>query len=307
MGLKANSPQEFRALVHEEFEYYLRAYLDILDAQKEEKPGWEHVFYHCNWGIADSLSFPLMLAPLNSTDSPDVTRQKINEVARFMETFAVRRSINFRKFGASSIRYTMYSLVKELRGKDIAALRTLLDGKLNEMEETWDGLSEFRLHGMNRYFVKYLLSRITGFIEQQSGASTSFSTYFASPGTKPYEVEHIWADKFNEHRDEFEQQHEFESYRNRIGDLVLLPQGTNQSYGAMSYAQKVDHYLKENLLVKSLHPKAYENNPNFAGMARRLGLKFRAYESFTKADIAERQALIQSLCEVIWGVRASNP
>ena len=301
MRLNADSPTEFRALVHTETKFYLRAYLAILDAQKEEKPGWENVFYHCNWGIADSLAFPLMLAPLKSTDSPEVTRQKINEVARFMETFAVRRSINFRKFGASSIRYTMYSLVKELRGKDLSSLKTLLQAKLAEMPETWHGVGEFRLHGMNRYFVKFLLSRITGFIEQKSGSSTNFSTYFVNSGTKPYEVEHIWADKFAEHRDEFDQQHEFDTYRNRIGDLVLLPQGTNQSYGAKPYTEKIEHYLKENLLVKSLHPKAYENNPNFVGMASSLGLKFKAHAAFTKADIDERQALVQSICEAIWG------
>lgn len=301
MGLRPDSPGEFRALLHEEMSYYLRAYLDILEAQKEEKSGWEHVFYISHWGIAPSLAFPLMLAPLKSSDSQDTTRQKINEVARYIETFVVRRSINFRNFGASSIRYTMYTLVKELRGKDLDALRALLNDKLSKMEETWDGLKKFRLHGMNRRFVKFLLSRITGFIEQQSGASTSFSTYFVNRGTKPYEVEHIWADKFEEHRDEFEQQHEFDNYRNRIGDLVLLPQGTNQSYGAMPYAEKREHYLKENLLVKSLHPKAYENNPNFQQMARRLGLKFKAHESFNKAEIDERRALIQSICEVIWG------
>ena len=301
IGLKADSPGEFRTLVHDEMKYYLRAYLDILAAQKEEQIGWENVFYHSNWGIADSLGFALMLAPLKATDSPDVTRQKINEVARFMETFAVRRSINFRKFGASSIRYTMYSLVKELRGKDLDSLRALLKAKLAEMPEKWDGMADFRLHGMNRYFVKFLLSRITGFIEQQSGASTNFSTYFVSPGTKPYEVEHIWADKFEEHRDEFEQRHEFDNYRNRIGDLVLLPQGTNQSYGAMTYAEKIEHYLKENLLVKSLHPKAYEKNPNFVGMAKNLGLNFKAHEAYTKAEINERQALVQRICEAIWG------
>ena len=154
---------------------------------------------------------------------------------------------------------------------------------------------------LNRCFVKFLLSRITGFIEQQSGASTNFSTYFVSPGTKPYEVEHIWADKFEEHRDEFEQRHAFDNYRNRIGDLVLLPQGTNQSYGAMTYAEKIEHYLKENLLVKSLHAKAYENNPNFVGTAKNLGLKFKAHKAYAKADIDERMTLIQSICEAIWG------
>ncbi len=301
MRLKADSPGEFRTLVHEEIKFYLRAYLDILDAQKEEKPGWEHVFYINHWGIAPSLAFPLMLAPLKSTDSTDMMRQKINEVARYIETFVVRRSINFRTFSASSIRYTMYTLVKELRGKDLDSMRTFLQGKLDEMEESWDGLAEFRLHGQNRRFVKFLLSRITGFIEQRSGAPTSFSTYFVSHGTKPYEVEHIWADKFDEHRDEFEQQHEFDSYRNRIGDLVLLPHGTNQSYGAMSYAEKIEHYLKENLFVKSLHAKAYENNPNFLEMAKTLGIPFKAHKSFNKTDIDERQALVQSICKVIWG------
>jgi hypothetical protein len=146
-----------------------------------------------------------------------------------------------------------------------------------------------------------LLSRITGFIEQRAGYATSFSTYFVNvTGVKPFEVEHIWADKFSEHRSEFEQRHDFENYRNRIGDLVLLPQGTNQSYGAMSYADKVEHYLKENLLAKSLHGKSYKNNPNFVAMAAALKLKFKPHESFAKADIDERQALIQKICEAIW-------
>ncbi|MFC1965952.1 DUF262 domain-containing protein [Chloroflexota bacterium] len=300
MQLKADSPDDFRTLVHDEMKFYLQAYLDILDAQKEEKSGWEYVFYINQWGIAPSLAFPLILAPLKSTDSPDVKQQKINAVARYIETFAVRRAINFRKFGASSIRYTMYTLVKELRGNDLDSLRILLQSKLSEMEETWDGIDEFRMHGMNRYFVKYLLSRITGFIEQKSGASTNFTTYFISPGSKPFEIEHIWADKYSEHQDEFEQQHEFDYYRNLIGDLLLLPQGSNQSYGAMPYTQKVKHYLKENLLAKSLHPETYENNPNFLKMVKALGIPFKAHESFKKEDIDERQLLIQSICETIW-------
>ena len=57
MGLKPNSPNEFRKFVQDEMRYYQRAYLDILQAQKAELAGWEHVFYHYNWGIADSLAF----------------------------------------------------------------------------------------------------------------------------------------------------------------------------------------------------------------------------------------------------------
>ncbi len=301
-GLKADVDSGFRVLLHEQMRFFVQAYCDILDAQKEERPGWESVFYHSKWGVADSLSLPLMLAPLNVVEPPEISREKINVVAAFLECFAVRRSINFRNFGASSIRYTMYSLVKDLRGRDLASLKSLLSDRLQEMQEGWGGLSNFRLHGMNRYFVKFLLSRVTAFVEQSAGLPTNFSTYFVANGSRPFEVEHIWADKFNEHRNEFDQKHDFENYRNRIGDLVLLPQGTNQSYGSMPFVEKRGHYLKENLFVKSLHPKTYENNPNFIGLCRGLDLSFKPYSEFGKADIDERQQLVRTICERIWGV-----
>lgn len=96
-----------------------------------------------------------MLAPLNVGDSPEAVIAKINPVARYIETFVVRRSVNFRKFSASSIRYTMYSLVKEIRGKSIEELKDLLSKKLSEMSDTFAGMEEFRLHGQNYRFVKF--------------------------------------------------------------------------------------------------------------------------------------------------------
>lgn len=300
LGLKADSPHEFRDFVHEEMAYFLSAYRLILNAQKTEQLGLEHVFHIKHWGIARSLAIPLMLSPLRSTDNHEVTREKIDIVARYIETFCVRRSVNFRNFGASSIRYTMYSLVKEIRGLELDELRFLLSGKLDEMAETWDGIANFRMHGQNRKFVKFLLARVTSYIEQQAGSTSSFSKYHERSAAKPYEVEHIWADKFAEHKAEFDQKHEFDSYRNRIGGLLLLPQGTNQSYGAMSYSQKREHYLKENLLAQSLHHKTYENNPNFKRVMVDLGLPFKSHQTFTMDDIIERQTLIQKICETVW-------
>ena len=113
-------------------------------------------------------------------------------------------------------------------------------------------------------------------------------------------MEHIWADKYDNHKDEFEQETDFQEYRNKIGALVLLPRGTNQSYGAKPYSEKQGHYIKENLLVQSLCPLTYQNNPNFLSMKNRLNLPFKAHDEFKKADILERQNLYQAICEVIW-------
>lgn len=194
----------------------------------------------------------------------------------------------------------MYSLVKEIRGLDLPALATLLTQKLTDMKESFAGMDKFRLHGQNKRFVKFLLARITAWCEQQSGMSTNFVTYYQPASGKPFEVEHIWADKFSRHKDEFEQEHEFQNYRNRLGDLVLLPRGTNQSYGDLPYEEKQPHYVKENLLVKSLTALAYENNPNFLAFMRQYNLPFAAHSEFKKLDIEARQSLYQAICECIW-------
>ena len=120
----------------------------------------EHIYYIHQWGIAPSLSYPLLLAPLNLNDDDQLVNKKMNTVAKYIETFAVRRSINFRKFAVNSIRYTMYSLVKEIRNKNFDTLSNILSDHLAEMEETFEGMSSFRMHGQNRRFVKFLLSEL---------------------------------------------------------------------------------------------------------------------------------------------------
>ena len=129
--------------------------------------------------------------------------------------------------------------------------------------------------------------------------STTFQTYYDSPSGRPFEVEHIWGNKFSAHADEFDQKTDFDEYRNRIGSLVLLPNGTNQSYGDKSYTEKLSHYLKENLLVRSLCTLTYQNNPNFTSLISR-GLPLRPHNEFKKKDITVRQALYQRICEEIW-------
>lgn len=300
MQLDSGQSSDFERFIAEDFKFYHEAHIRILRAQTALMPTLPHVYYISRWGIATSQSYPLMLAPLDPKDTIEVVDAKIDLVARYIETFVVRRSINFRKFSASSIRYTMYSLVKEVRGKDLPALRALLAAKFKELDGGWDQFEHFLLHGQNKRFVKFLLSRITAHVEQGAGITTTFQTYYESPGGKPFEVEHIWADDFAAHADEFTSENDFSDWRNSIGALVLLPNGTNQSYNAKPYEEKILHYQKENLLVRSLCPLTYQNNPNFTKWAASRNLNFVPHPVFKKADILARQHLYQKICEDIW-------
>jgi uncharacterized protein with ParB-like and HNH nuclease domain len=295
-----STSKQFYDFVNEDFKFFSKLYLKIYKAKKDFNEDLSYLFYVNRYSIANSLFDPLLLAPIKKEDPSEVINQKLKMVARFVETFVISRSINFKKFSQSSIRYTMYTLVKEIRDKSVSELGEILKSKIDAFDYTLaGGMPNFRLHGMNYKFVKYLLCRITGFVEQQVGLDSSFKKFFHPEGKK-FEVEHIWADKFEEHKDEFDQLHEFNEIRNRIGDLVLLPNGTNQSYNAMPYKDKYQHYIKENTLVQTLHPKYYENNPNFLNNPKLQGMNFKPYTSFKKEDIEERQNLYLDICEEIW-------
>lgn len=300
IGLNEKNCDTFYNFIYQDFKFYLKSYLMIMQSSDKLQNDMEHIYYISDWGIATSLSFPLLLAPLNIDDSDELIKAKMNTVAKYIESFAVKRSINYKKFASSSIRYTMYTLVKEIRNKPIEQLTKILTSKLESMPETWDKMDQFGMHGQNKRFVKFLLSRISSHIDKYAGISTNYDSYYRPDG-KQFEIEHIWADKYERYKNEFDQKINFEVFRNRIGDLVLLPRGTNQSYGDKEYKDKQKHYVKENLLVQSLTPLAYKNNPNFVNMIKFTGLPFKAHEKFNKSDIEERQELYKLICKDIWG------
>lgn len=300
IGLAKAGEAEFDTFINTEFKYYVNAYKRIREAEENFTPDLDSIHYIYQWGIATSLSYPLMLAPLKTTDSVTLANQKMNLVAKYIDIFCVRRSINFRTFSSSSIRYTMYNLVKEIRNKDYNELITIFDTKLAEMDEQWNGFESFRLHGQNGRFVKYLLSRLSGYVDGLAGENTDFATYYHAANGKPYEIEHLWANNFDNHRDEFEQLNDFNETRNSIGALVLLPRGTNQSYSDKPYVEKAPHYIKENLLVKSLHPLAYENNPNFNKLISHNGLAFKPHPEMKIVDVQTRRDLYCQIAEQIW-------
>ena len=290
---------EFYNFFKNQFPFYIKWYLKILDAQYELDASMPHVNYISHWGIAESLQDPLLLAPVNFKDQDDAIRIKVDLVARYIETFTVRRGVNYRKFGQTSIKYTMFNVVKSIRNNNLKILAKNLTEEVNQISETWNAVWNFGLHGMNRGFVKHLLSRITSYVDNLVGKTSTYVTYHHPTG-KQFEIEHIWADKLDEHTNEFDQRGDFQEWRNTIGALLLLPQGTNQSFSSDKYEDKLEHYIKENTYAQTLHPTYYSKNPNFLKSETVKLLGFQSHPNFKMRDIEERQQLVQRICEQLW-------
>ncbi len=298
LGLKKD--EDFFKFVAQKMKFYAEKYEMISKAANNYDQELESIFYINERGLALSIYYPLLMAPIRLDDTQDVIKKKLKLVSKYLETYVVLRAINYKSYSHSAIRYTMYSLVKEVRDKDLGELADILKNRINDMDKSLKGFSNLRLHGQNKRFIKFLLARMTSHIERNSGEPDNFKYYMS----KQIQVEHIWADKFEEHLDEFNQRDDFENWRNMVGDLLILEESFNKSYGDMPYKEKRDRYLNQNqnYLAKSLVPGFYSNNPKFIRSIKEKGLPFEPHEHFKKEDIKKRQSLYQKILEQIYSV-----
>ena len=302
--IKLNSPSDFLRLIQKDLDFYAKQYCRLLKASKNIIPELEHVRYNSLKGF--TLQYMLLLAPLQKEDSPDVINKKIRITAQYIDILLTWRILNFRRITYSTMQYAMFLVMRDVRGLRPEELVQTLSEKLQNEDDNFDQNSpSYRLgiglyvHQQNRKFIHQILARVTDFIEVESGMESHFEEFIGS-SNDPYEIEHIWADKFDRHKDAFQHPADFSEHRNRIGGLLLLPKSFNASYGKLRYCDKLPHYFAQNLLAKSLHPRCYERNPRFMKFCSKNNLPFRAIKDFTRESIDNRAELYRKIAKIIW-------
>jgi len=300
LGLQNQS--DFEEFIRKYFDFYSTLYLKIDKAASHFQKTLEYVYYIDSRGFPRTFYCPLLIAPIKMTDDEITILKKIALVSKFLEMFIVFRSVNYRTLAYSSIRYTMFSLIKEIRDKDLVELTKILKEKVLNFDENLEGIGKYTLYQQNKRFVHFILARMTAHIEEKCGIQSSFEDYVNPLIAKPFEIEHIWADNYDAHKDEFDQKQDFIEYRNRLGALLLVPRGFNQSYGSLPFESKLPHYYGQNLLAKTLSQLCYQNNPSFLQYKDNSNIPFGPHDHFKKNDIITRQSLYKKICEEIWNI-----
>jgi hypothetical protein len=289
---------DFVRFIDRDFAFYGHWYERLRRAADTLTPGLERVYFNSEHNF--TLQYPVLLSPLRVQDSGEAILRKIRIAATFLDILIHRRIWNWRAIDYSAMQYAMFIIMRDIRGKSPNELADLLRQRLAAENETFLSNGSFRLHGMNGRQIHRLLARMVDFIETQSGMPSHYVEYAKRGGKEGLEIEHIWADHPERHEDEFSHPSEFAEYRNRVGDLLLLPKSFNASYGDLPYEDKLVHYDSQNLLARSLNENAYDHNPGFRRFIERSGLPFCPHSEFRKADLDARQELYVQLAEYIW-------
>ncbi len=298
--LKLKTSDDFVRFVKRDLNFYAGQTLAIRRAAQKLTSGWESIRYNEDRGF--TLQTQVILAALSPVDAEETTRRKVAMVADFLDIWLARRAWNFRTTSYSSVKYTVFILTKELRDRTLQQLSTFLRGQLDEQPERFATQPRYRLHQQNYRQVRHVLARLTYWVDSRCGIPSHFEDLISQGRGRPFEIEHIWANHPEEFAAHFPHPSDFEEARNRLGGLLLLQRGLNQSLGDASYEAKRDAYLghSQNLLARSLHPQAYLNNPAFKKLIVDTGLGFVDYGSFGPDEQAQRQELYLRIAEWVW-------
>ena len=293
--------EDYRRFVKRDFFQLSERYIELIKATSTTIDGLEAVRHTAATGL--TLQPAVILAAITPEDDDDTFREKATVIAGALDIFVVRRIVNYRFFGYSTIVYTMFNLMKELRKQSIESVRSALSRWLESEDQRLEGIRRLRLHGRNYGPIRYILARITSWLDEKLGTGVAFDDYMKQYRQPSFQIEHIWANRYDRYMHEFDSINEFGEHRNRIGGLLLLPKDRNAALGDMAYEGKVEHYLTQNPLAQSLHPKMYERNPTFVRLRETHDLAFKPYTSFARSDMKERQELLLDIAKVIWNPR----
>lgn len=291
---------DFNRWVRQDLRFFARVYLELLEACESLKPGLESVRFNADHGFTQQ--FQVLLAPLLPTDDEATVKAKLRLTADYLDCWLNRRLWNFKSIDYSTLQYATFLLTKELRNLSLERLREKLTARLTSDENEFPLEDQPSLINWNAKSLHRQLARFTHWVEEHSGQPGRYLEYIVRSGKNAYEIEHLWANHFERHADEFTHAQEFASYRNRIGGLVLLPKKINASLNDKTFADKVAHYQKENLLARSLHCACYQHNPGFLQLLARTGLPFKSFNEFKKASFDERYAAYQGIAKQLWSL-----
>ena len=233
----------------------------------------------------------VIMAAVQYGDSEEIVDEKIKIVSRYLTKVLTYRVWNHIQISQSALESLSYELCKAIRGMDNEQLKKHLDTdpmKAPALEKIPI------LNQQNRWRFTVMLSLITEIV----AANSNQPDYMLNHSN--IEVEHVWANHYEDHADEFQDKADFGNTRDTIGDLLVLPKSFNASYNDAPYEVKIEQYYSQNILAQTLNAKKYTNNPGFVEYMKRTGLPFKAYDSFTKESISERTTLYRRILEENW-------
>ena len=304
--LSLNSTDDYELFILR-FSKFADVYMKIREAESVFSESTKYVYYNAQ--VNFTFQPQLLLAPICYDDTWPVIIEKMNLVARFIDLLITARVTNYRSVDYSTIKNYVFNVTKNIRRCSVDELKTRLKQQYDNLAyNPSTALPELRLNTFTKKYIKNMLARITGFIEEQTGVASNYCNYMNAQTKNPFEIEHIITDHYEWFTSEYADQEEYKRWRNSFGALLLLHKSINASLNDAKYSYKLAKYCSNegNIFTESLGDLAYQNNPKFKKFIADNGLAFKPYAQFGKTEITERIQLLVQLVNMVWNTDMFN-
>lgn len=157
IGIKAS--KDYYYFVKSDMDFYSSVFMRIIDFKNGNDV--DHELFHVMnaYPMADSLYYPLLMAPVSKEDDEWEVDTKLKITNSFIDSYINIRTICHKTITQSSIRHSIYDLIKDLRGCD-------MKGLYNKLLERYNNLADMRqyeklefLSFFSSSYMHYLLAR----------------------------------------------------------------------------------------------------------------------------------------------------
>jgi Protein of unknown function DUF262/Restriction Enzyme Adenine Methylase Associated/Protein of unknown function (DUF1524) len=303
--LKLFLPPDFHRFV-EQLLSLAKTYRTFRSASLEYRPrdnlGW--VFFNHVNHLSNQMD--LILAAMRPGEGLSVSKAKARLIAGFVDRWYVVRVLSDEPAAARDLDELSTRLIPRLKTcKAADDVAQVLADEIHDDNE-FRPIVEYRLRKNNASQVRYLLARLTSFVQVQCREPDLAAEYLSDQ--RNWQIEHIFANRPDRHM-QISDPLVFDSLRNRIGVLILLSASINMSLQDATVEHKIlGVYKSSNLLARSLDKGFRQNNKPVRDFIRDAGLKEYLRHVELQDDIIAvvkfRQELYRRLCSLVWSPRA---
>lgn len=252
-----------------DFNFFSEQFINLYNYKNYLTDDFEDLYINNFYPIADSLYYPLLLSSISKMDNIETIKEKLNIVNHFIDVYTNIRVLSNKSITQSTIRYTIYDLIREIRNKSIEELKEILSNRYNELKEKGDNFSYLKT--MNNWgYGHYLFARINYYLMEQK---VDFQELMRSRKQNSYVLQRIFS------YDDFEESNIY--LFDSISNYCLIRRPDMDKFSSIKKIEKKIEFL----LKKSYLPDM-ENSNNISTNITEF--------------IEVRERILQNLVEKIW-------
>ena len=158
-------PEDYYYFIRSDFDFYSSLYLRLNHYKTKPTQEFNTIYINEFFTIADSLSYPLYLSPVSKIDDDNAITLKIQIVADFIDKYTNIRVLQNKTISQSSIRNSIYEIVKQTRNVELSELQRVLSTELQKQ------LSDTEIHYSflpmnNSGYYHYFYARIMNYLNE---------------------------------------------------------------------------------------------------------------------------------------------